>query len=164
MDSVLALGCVLVKSSSTLHMTSDPRERKAAAIFIAVFGALCLVTVLLVPFPRLGWAGVAVFGCAGTACLLLAFLTWQCWTELEFDIPQGQIVRRRLCLGRVRSVSLLPLGQLKTVRAFENKQGVGELQLIRTDGRVWAKWLFLASPMAEEAQREILTWLREHSE
>lgn len=64
MDSILALGCVLVKSSSTLHMTSDPRERKAAAIFIAVFGALCLVTVLIATDSD-GWQGLGKMALPG---------------------------------------------------------------------------------------------------
>ena len=162
MESAIPLGCILDKSATTLRVTSDPKERRAAAAIAAVFGAGAWLTVLLTPFSRLGWAGVIVFGCAGVSGILLALLFGLCRTEIEFDLSQGQVVHRRLCQGRVWSVSVLPLRQLETIRVVEKGKGAGELQLIRTGGRVWAKWVFFAEPEAQEIRREILAWLREY--
>lgn len=163
MESVLPLGCILDKSSMTLRITSDPKERKTAAIFAAVFGLAFLLAILLTPFSRLGWAGLIVFGCAGVGCSLFAFSVGLYRTEIEFDAYQGQVVRRRLCVGRIRSVSALPLDRLKAIRVVRKGRGAGELQLIQSDGKVWAKWVFLVEPFAEETCMEILTWLQARS-
>ncbi|MBC7259772.1 MAG: hypothetical protein H5T65_11040 [Chloroflexi bacterium] len=163
MESIIVLGCILDKSSTTLRLTSDPKERMAAAVVAAIFGVAAWLVILLGPFSRLGWAGLIVFGCAGAAAFLFAFLVGLCRTEIEFDISQHQVVRRRVCRGQVWSVSVLPLGQLETIRVVEKEEDTAELQWVRTDGRVWARWAFLIKPLAEETHREIRAWLREHS-
>lgn len=160
--SYIVLGCILDKSATTLRMTSDPKERRAAAVIAALFGAGAWLTILLTPFSRLGWAGVIVFGCAGVSGILLALLFGLCRTEIEFDLSQGQVVRRRLCRERVWSVSVLPLGQLETIRIVEKGSEASELQLIRTDGKVWAKWALFAEPEGQKVRREIMAWLREY--
>lgn len=163
MESLLALGCIVDKSPTTLRITSDPKERVAAAIFSALLGSACLLVILFVPLSRLSWSGVAVFGCVGVASLLFALSVWQCRTEIEFDLAQSLIVRRRFYLGKIWSTSVLPLDQLKTIKAVETETGNGELQLIQIDGKVWAKWGFLIEPLGEDIRREIMAWLRASS-
>lgn len=163
MESFIVLGCILDKSSRTLRLTSDPKERIGLAIVSAIFSLVCLLPILFSPFSRVGWSGLIVFGGVSAACLFVAFFSWQCRTEIEFDVSQGQVVRRRFCGGRVWSVSVLPLSQLKAIRAVEGNEEIGVLQLIRTDGKVWARWVFLIEPLAKETRREILAWLRECS-
>lgn len=163
MEAFISLGCIVKKSATTLRLTSDPKERRPAALFAAVLGFIPLLVILFVPFSQVGWAGVMVFGGFGIVWLLAAFLIGLCRTEIEFDLSQRQVVRRRFCLGRVWSVSVLPLGQLKTLQVVEGNEDTGALLWVRTDGQVWAKWIFLVKYVAQETCQEILAWLREHS-
>lgn len=168
MESIFPLGCILDKSSTTLRMTSDPRERRGGAITLVVFGlGWCLLPILWllildIPFSRLGWEGLLAFVSFGILLSLLGFLIGLCRTEIEFDISRGQVIRRRFCMGRLLLASALPVDQLK-IRAVEGNKGSGELQLVRADGKVWTKWGFLVEASAQETRREILDWLREHS-
>lgn len=159
MESILPLGCILDKSPTTLRMTADPRERVFAALFCAALGLVPLLIVLFVPFSRLGWAGIIIFSAFGVVCLSLAFLIGFCSTEIEFDQSHGQIVHRHFCLGRVQSISVLPLNLLQTIGVVRKGKHSGELQLIQADGKVWAKWIFLTMEIAQETREEILAWL-----
>lgn len=163
MESILPLGYRLEKSPTTLHLTADPKERRAAAVFSAVVGLAGLLVIVFVPFSRIGWAGLIVLGSFGTACLLVAFLIGLCRTEIEFDLAGSRIVHRRLVLGRIWSTSALPLDHLKAIKVMKKGRGAGELQLVQADGTVWAKWVFLVEPLAEDIRKEILEWLRKHS-
>lgn len=162
MEAFISLGCIVEKSATTLRLTSDPKERRPAALFAAVFGFVPLLVILFVPFSQVGWAGIMVFGGFGIAWLLVAFLIGFCRTEITFDLSRRQVVRRRFCLGRVRSVSVLPLSQLK-IQVVEGNEDTGALLWVRTDGQVWAKWIFLDKYVAQETRQEILAWLRERS-
>lgn len=163
MESILPLGYILEKSPTTLRLTADPKEKRAAAVFSAVVGLAGLLVIVFVPFSRLGWAGLIVLGSFGTACLLVAFLVGPCRTEIEFDLADNRIVHRRWVLGRVWSTSALPLGQLEAIRVVKKGRGAGELQLVQADGTVWAKWVFLVEPLAEDIRREIMAWLKDRS-
>lgn len=159
MESILPLGCVLDTSPTTLRMTADPKERVSAVLFCVAVGLASLLVALFVPFSRLGWAGIIIFRAFCAVCFSLAFLIGLCSTEIEFDQPHGQVVRRCSRLGRVRSISVLPLSQLQTIRVVIRGKHSGELQLIQADGKVWAKWIFLIMDIARETREEILAWL-----
>lgn len=179
MEGWFSLGCTVDKSSTTLRLTSDPRRRRKVAAFWAASGSGMLLMVILASFshPEI-WKLLILFGGMGISSLAIAFFTGLCRTEIEFDLPHGQIVRRRLVLGRVWSISILPLDRFKGIRAVEVPTGdadanadiVGRLELLRADettvwgdSEVWTDWQFPTVSLAEEVRDEIRAWLEECS-
>jgi len=124
-----------------LIFTRTRRQRRDAAIACSLFGLVALgVAAYSLVRPARDMAGFIFFLLVGTGLLVAALLALTCWTEIEFDAREQQVVKQRHVFGKVRVVDTLPYSRLKSIRVVKSlgEYDVAHIKLILQSGRVWA--------------------------